>query len=143
MTRLAAQLPASRLSDILKSGGLEELPDAELHERFARYGEHPAFDVLLRRHGPMVLGVCRRVLGHFADAEDAFQAAFLVFVRKARTLRNGERLGPWLYGVAVRVALKARARRARLGERLEGSTDMIPDPTSPNETPDWLPVLDL
>ena len=64
-------------------------------------------------------------------------------MRKARAITRGERIGPWLYGVAVRVALKARARRARLGERLEGSTDMIPDPATPCETPDWLPVLDL
>ena len=78
-----------------------------------------------------------------ADAEDAFQATFLVFVRKARTLRNGERLGPWLYGVAVRVALKARSRRARLAAQLVEGADMIADPDSPIETPDWLPVLDL
>jgi RNA polymerase sigma factor (sigma-70 family) len=144
MTRLAArEFPASRLSEVLRSGGLDELPDAELLERFARYSEHAAFEVLLRRHGPLVLGVCRRLLAQSADAEDAFQAVFLVFIRKARSIRRGERLGPWLYGVAVRVALKARARRARMGERLEGSIDMIPDLTSSPETPDWLPVLDL
>ena len=109
------------------AAGSMSLPDAELLQRFARYGEHPAFDVLLRRHGPMVLGVCRRVLINSADVDDAFQAAFLVFVRKARTLRHGERLGPWLYGVAVRVSLKARSRRARLAARRTEATDMIPD----------------
>jgi RNA polymerase sigma factor (sigma-70 family) len=143
MTRLAAQqLSASSLREVLRGGGLDDLPDAELLQRFARYGEHPAFDVLLRRYGPMVLGVCRRVLAHSADAEDAFQATFLVLVRKARTLRHGERVGPWLYGVAVRIALKARIRRARLAAQMAESIDMIPDPTAPNETPDWLPVLD-
>jgi RNA polymerase sigma factor (sigma-70 family) len=93
----------------------------------------------------MVLGVCRRVLAHSADAEDAFQAVFLVLVRKARSIKSGERLGPWLYGVAVRVALKARARRAHRGERGVEAADMlmIPDPASSHESPDWLPVLDL
>jgi len=144
MTRLAARhIPVSSLHELLRSGGLDELPDAELLHRYARYGEHAAFDVLLRRHGPMVLGVCRRVLAHSADAEDAFQAVFLVFVRKARAIKRPERLAPWLYGVAVRVALKARTRRTRLGERGVEAADMIPDPASSLETPDWLPVLDL
>ena len=89
----------------------------------------------------MVHGVCRRVLGNSTDTDDAFQATFLVFVRQARSLRSG-RLGPWLYGVAVRVALKARARRARLAQRQTEATDMIPDPASPVEPPDWLPILD-
>src|SRR5262245_22148123 len=143
MTRLAAhQFPASRLREVLRGGGLDELPDAELLTRFARYGEQAAFDVLLRRHGPMVLGVCRRVLIHSADAEDAFQATFLVFVRKARALRHAERLGPWLYGVAVRVALKARSRLARLAAQMAESLDMIADPSAPIGTPDWQPVLD-
>jgi RNA polymerase sigma factor (sigma-70 family) len=144
MTRLAAhQLPpVGRLRDALRAGGLDDLPDADLLDRFARYGEHPAFDALLRRHGPMVFGVCRRVLANLADAEDAFQATFLVFVRKARSLRRGDRLGPWLYRVAVRVAMKARSRAARLAGRRTEATDMIPDPTTPAEVPDWLPVLD-
>jgi len=143
MTRLTAhQLAASRLRDALRAGGLDEFPDADLLDRFARYAEHEAFEALLRRHGPVVYGVCRRVLANAADADDAFQATFLVLVRRARSLRQGDRLGPWLYGVAVRVAMKARARRARLAERRTEATDMIPDPSSPAEALDWLPILD-
>jgi RNA polymerase sigma factor (sigma-70 family) len=141
MTRLAThQLPAARLRAALDLGGLDGLPDADLLDRFARYGEHPAFDALLRRHGPMVYGVCRRVLANPADADDAFQATFLVLVRKAGSIRRADRLGPWLYGVAFKVAGRARARALRLAARQTEATDMIPDPSP--EPPDWLPVLD-
>jgi RNA polymerase sigma factor (sigma-70 family) len=140
MNRLRTHpLPAARLRDALASD-LDSLPDAELLDRFARYADHPAFESLLRRHGAMVFGVCRRMLARSADAEDAFQATFLVLIRKARSLRRGDRLGPWLYGVAYRVALKARSRAARLAARTTEATAMIPDPTP--EPPDWLPVLD-
>src|SRR5262249_20312884 len=72
--------------------------DRQLVERFGRRGNGEAFAELVRRHGPMVLGVCRRMLRHAHDAEDAFQATFLLLVRKASRLRRPERLGPWLYG---------------------------------------------
>src|SRR5262245_62936163 len=101
----------------LAATALAELPDSELLERFARAGDQGAFTALVERHGPMVLGVCRRVLRHEQDAEDAFQATFLVLARKAGSLRSRELLPNWLYGVAHRTALKARAmnvhRRAR------------------------------
>src|SRR5689334_13282541 len=84
--------------------------DGELLRRYLAGREEFALEALVRRHGPMVLGVCRRVLGDAHDAEDAFQATFLVFVRKAGSIRPGELVGPWLYGVATRTALKARAR---------------------------------
>jgi RNA polymerase sigma factor (sigma-70 family) len=144
MTRLHPhQLPIVRqLNDVIRSIGLDDLPDAELLDRFARYGDQPAFEVLLQRHGPMVFGVCRRLLLNRADAEDAFQASFLVLVRKARTLNRSDRLGPWLYGVAYRVAQKARCRIAQVATRRSEVTDMIPDPTPPFEVPDWLPILD-
>jgi RNA polymerase sigma factor (sigma-70 family) len=88
-------------------------PDEELVRRFAVHREEAAFAALVRRHGPLVLGVCRRVLADPHDAEDCFQATFLVLARKAGSLRGPEALGPWLYGVATRTALKLRARAAR------------------------------
>jgi RNA polymerase sigma factor (sigma-70 family) len=90
----------------------DDLTDRELLRQYAAGGDGEAFAVLLRRHGPMVWGVCRRVLRHRQDAEDAFQATFLVLARKAATLRQPELLGNWLYGVASRVARKARRRAA-------------------------------
>jgi RNA polymerase sigma factor (sigma-70 family) len=88
--------------------------DARLLEQYRHDGDETAFAQLVRRHGPRVLAVCRRVLGDQHDAEDAFQATFLLLARKAAGLRQPERLGPWLHGVAVRTALKARGRRRHL-----------------------------
>ncbi len=142
MNRLrTGPLPVVQLRDALRSD-LDALPDAELLDRFARYADHPAFEVLLRRHGAMVFGVCRRTLTNVSDAEDAFQATFLVFIRKARSLRRADRLGPWLYGVACRVAMKARARAARLAEYRTEAREMISDSNAPAAVPDWLPILD-
>src|ERR1700738_1449091 len=83
--------------------------DAELLDRFVAHRDGPAFAALLQRHGPMVFGVCRRVLRDPHDAEDAFQAAFLVLVRKAGSIGKGESLGCWLHEVACRTALRARS----------------------------------
>ena len=144
MTRLQPrQLPvAAKLQEVIRSRGLDDLPDTQLLHRFSHYADHPAFDVLLRRHGPLIMGVCRRILANAADAEDAFQATFLILVRKARSIRHANHLGPWLYGVACRVALKVRARAGRLSTRHTEITDMFPDPAEPIEVPDWLPLLD-
>jgi RNA polymerase sigma factor (sigma-70 family) len=91
--------------------------DTQLLETFARRREESAFEAIVERHGPVVLGVCRRVLHDEHDAEDAFQATFLVLARNAASIRNQEALGAWLYGVAYRVAHKlkqqAGQRRAR------------------------------
>lgn len=84
--------------------------DAELVERFVSRHEPAAFEELVRRHGPMVLRVCRRVLHHAQDAEDAFQAAFMVLARKAGAIAKRGSLASWLYGVAYRVALQTRER---------------------------------
>jgi RNA polymerase sigma factor (sigma-70 family) len=87
--------------------------DAELLRRFAGQREEAAFAALVRRHGPMVLCVCRRVLGNADDAEDAFQAAFLTLARKAPALRSQDSVAGWVYRVAYRLALRARARAGR------------------------------
>ncbi len=89
------------------------LGEAELLARYARDGDDAAFESLVRRYGPMVLGVCRQLLRDPNDADDAFQATFLVLARRARSIRDGDLLGNWLYGVARRIALRARADAAR------------------------------
>jgi RNA polymerase sigma factor (sigma-70 family) len=97
--------------------------DRELLDRFARNRDESAFAELVRRHGPMVLAACRRVLRHEQDAEDAFQAAFLVLARKADSIRDHGSAGGWLYQVAHRVALRAKAlaeRRRALVTPLDG-----------------------
>src|SRR5260370_1287594 len=93
------------------------MTDGELLECYLADGSGAAFEALVRRHAAMVLSVCRRVVGHAQDAEDAFQATFVVLVRKARSVMPREAVGNWLYGVAYRTALEARARRAPLRSR--------------------------
>src|SRR5262249_28073299 len=85
------------------------ISDGQLLESFVRQRDENALAALVRRHGPMVWAVCRRMLGRHHDAEDAFQATFLVFVRKAAAVRHKELVANWLHGVAHRTALKARA----------------------------------
>jgi RNA polymerase sigma factor (sigma-70 family) len=95
------------------SPGLDALTDGQLLERFVAAQEEEAFEALVRRHGPLVLGVCRRLLRGRADAEDAFQATFIVLFRRARSLDRCGSLAGWVYTVAYHVALRARAAAAR------------------------------
>src|SRR5215472_11706122 len=87
--------------------------DAELLAHYVRQRDEDSFAALVQRHGSMVHGVCRRILGNVQDAEDAFQAAFLVLARKAASVNPPHSLAAWLYGVARRVALKARTANVR------------------------------
>jgi RNA polymerase sigma factor (sigma-70 family) len=91
---------------------LEALADDELLARFFQSRDDAAFEILVGRFGPLVYGVCRRILPDPNDAEDVFQATFLVLVKKGKSLANPRRLGSWLYGVAFRIARKARAKAA-------------------------------
>jgi len=91
----------------------EQMSDVRLIQRFAADRDEAAFEVLVQRYGPMVFGVCLRVLGNAHDAEDAFQATFLVLAKKARSLARQELVGNWLWGVAYRTAKRAQADAAR------------------------------
>ncbi|HEY3788671.1 MAG TPA: RNA polymerase sigma factor, partial [Urbifossiella sp.] len=106
----------TRPAEILRHLAPDAVTDAELLERFLRRDDS-AFTVLVRRHGPMIFAVCRAITNHHQDAEDAFQAAFLVLAKKAAAIREPKLLGNWLYGVAVRVAQKARRSAARRRSR--------------------------
>ena len=125
-------------------GGLRRLFDGgtvvasserQLLDRFLSARDELAFEAIVKRHGPMVVGVCRSVLRDEADIDDAFQATFLVLVKKAGSLRDADQLSPWLHGVARKVALQARAvaskRRVRetLGVEIEPAA---PDPSLGN-----------
>jgi RNA polymerase sigma factor (sigma-70 family) len=143
-------MPTSRMSEemqhlrqtVLQRDGAG-LSDGDLLGRFLSDREEAAFAALVRRHGPMVWGVCRRILTGHQDAEDAFQATFLVLLRKANSIRPRDRVANWLHGVALRTALKARALASRRKERERPVSKMV-EPAL-KEPPTWLdlqPLLD-
>ncbi len=119
------------------------LTDGQLLDRFLAARDEAAFAALVRRHAAMVLGVCRRTLAHDQDAEDAFQATFLVLVKRAAAVVPRDAVGPWLHGVAYRTALEARARNLRRRAR-EKQVSELPHPIAPADPPrgDWRPLLD-
>jgi RNA polymerase sigma factor (sigma-70 family) len=98
---------------LFEAGSFVGLSDGQLLERFLARREEAVFEAIIQRHGSMVWGVCRRVLRDHHDAEDAFQATFLVLARKAASVSPSDKVGNWLYGVAYQTALKARGTRAR------------------------------
>src|SRR5437899_2920414 len=118
----------------------EQDSDGQLLGQFLARQDEAAFAALVRRHGPMVLAVCRRVLGNAADADDAFQATFLVLVRKAGSLLGRSVLGDWLHGVARRTALNARRLAAR--RRTKEQAMARPEARGEPCRDDWLPLLD-
>jgi len=106
----------NQLNTLFQFGVVGDLSDGQLVQRFlaARDGaDRPAFTALVERHGPMVLRICRGVLDNSHDAQDAFQATFLVLARRAGSVRNADSLASWLHGVALRVAMRAKVAAAR------------------------------
>src|SRR6516162_5867968 len=125
------------------TAGAEDLSDEDLLERFTSRQDEAAFGVLVRRYGRLVLAVCRRVLGHEQDAEDAVQVVFCVLARRAGSIRKRGAVGAWLHAVAHRVAQKAQARR---GRQPVPTTD-LPDIAVTEDSPEWTwrevrPILD-
>ncbi len=126
------------------AGTLVGLDDTALLERYAEAADEDAFEALVARHGPMILGICRRVLVDPRDVEDAFQAVFLILARKARGIRDGRRLSCWLYGVACKVSARARTQAVRRRSR-EGAAADVTLFADPGETvvDDVGPILDF
>src|SRR6516164_5731036 len=143
MTEKPLQTMLHQLRRLVTQEGTGALTDAQLLDQFVTRRDELAFEVLLWRHGSMVLDVCRRLLRQEQDAEDAFQATFLVLVRKAGSIGKRESVGSWLYKVAYRVALGAKIssdRRAARETRLQETP--APERTPPSAWCDLAPVLD-
>jgi RNA polymerase sigma factor (sigma-70 family) len=140
-SKLSEVIEHLRRAVLLREGA--DLTDGQLLECFVSCQEPAALEALVRRHGPMVWGVCQRILCNHHDAEDAFQATFLVLVRKAKSIYPRAKVGNWLYGVANQTALKARATRAkrRVRERL---VTQMPEPAATEHDlwSDLQPLLD-
>ncbi|MDR3637714.1 MAG: sigma-70 family RNA polymerase sigma factor [Isosphaeraceae bacterium] len=140
--------PSGALHDMrtLFSNGVHGgLTDRQLLDRFVNRSDssaEDAFTILLERHGPMVWGVCRRLLPDRYAAADAFQATFLVLVRRASAVKVDDSLGPWLYGVSRRVAARARANSLRRGARETGGVEALAGPVPEPGRDEWRAILD-
>jgi RNA polymerase sigma factor (sigma-70 family) len=143
MSKRTIRLVLRRLGSAAAGPGVAALTDRQLLERCVAVRDDDAFEELMRRHGPMVFAVCRRLLPSRQDAEDAFQATFLVLARKAAAVRPPEKVGSWLYGVAYRAAMRVRTAAARRGAR-EKTVSKLPEPATVDAGlwQDLLPVLD-
>src|SRR5215831_9017570 len=138
--------PINRVIDHLRRAVLlpdgAGLGDGEMLGRFIERHDETALAALVGRHGPMVWGVCRRLLSHH-DAEDAFQVTFIVLVRKAASIRSREMVGSWLYGVAYQTALNARRTAARRRAREVQVTEMSDvEAVQQDQWPELRPLLD-
>ncbi len=129
------------LATLFDVGAVGCLTDAELLEWFSNgrgdSASDAAFAMIVERHGPMVLGVCRRLLGDEHAAADAFQATFLILARKARTVRVEDSLGRWLYGVSVRVARRAKSVVLAERSRVQGLEGIDPPDEAASPDPVW------
>jgi RNA polymerase sigma factor (sigma-70 family) len=129
------------LRHLATAGELHGLTDGELLKRFLARRDEAAFAALVQRHGPLVWRTCQHLLRTDPDAEDAFQAVFLVLLKKAGALTGCQALGPWLYGVAHRVATRARTRAARRQARARGGVEMLAATPAEQADPDVQPIL--
>ncbi len=141
MSSSTMQSGVRNLRRLLAAQGRQDENDEQLLHAFTERRDDSAFAVLVRRHGPMVFRVCRRVLGHEQDAEDAFQATFLVLARNAASLRNKTSLASFLHGTAYRTAMKAKQSAARRGKH-EGRAPARP-PIDPCDELSWREVRTL
>ena len=130
------------LRSIMSQQHAKDMTDGQLLELFVTHKDEAAFAALVRRHGPMVLAVCRRVLHNLHDAEDAFQATFLVLVRKAASIRPRSLVGNWLYGVAYRTSLEARRAMAKRRAKEKQVSEMPKNETANDIWARLRPVLD-
>src|ERR1035438_8581336 len=113
MTTSQMSMAIHQTKKVILAQAAQEMTDGQLLERYVNKKDKEALEAIVRRHGSMVWGVCRRVIGNHHDAEDAFQATFLVLVRKAASIVPSEMVANWLYGVARQSALQARRTAAR------------------------------
>jgi RNA polymerase sigma factor (sigma-70 family) len=141
MARESLQTVVRHLHRLTAAPGSAGLTDGQLLERWVRQRDEAAFELLAWRHGPLVLGTCRRLLSRAEDVEDAFQATFLALVRKAASIGRRESVAAWLYRVAYRVALAARAR-ARRGTPAAHREPARPDPAEDAAAHELRLVLD-
>src|SRR5262245_60314303 len=119
-----------------------DLTDSHLLERFLANRDETAFAALVHRHGRLVLGVCRRVLGNVHDCDDVFHAVFFYLAMRAKSVIKREALGSWLYTVAYRTALEARAVKKRRQKREVHMADLPHPEVKPEYARDWQPLLD-
>src|SRR2546429_3689749 len=139
------QVPETRQDAVngLAARSDEPPSDGELLQRYVKERDESAFTILVERCGPLVLGVCERILQDRHYAEDAFQATFLVLVRRAGSLDGGRSLGNWLYAVAYRTAVKAKAMAAKRRARERQALEMPVQQPQPNsDISDLKPILD-
>ena len=143
MAAIVADFVVQSLRRVVLQHNAVVLTDEQLLQRFIDHRDEVAFAALMERHARMVYGVCRRVLLHRHDAEDAFQATWLVLARKATSIVPRQMVGNWLYGVAYQISRKSRAIVAKRGAR-ESQVEEMPEPAAVPRTMDndWQPVLD-
>jgi RNA polymerase sigma factor (sigma-70 family) len=134
-------VPLRRVCQSLERETLRSLPDRQLLEQFAG-GNGSAFAAIVERHGPLVRGVCQRVLRDASLADDAFQAVFVVLARKSRSLRRPEALAGWLFGVARKIAGQMRQSQIRLRRREQAAALRHPEAAELKPWDDLLQVLD-